>query len=294
MKPYGHPVATTGRHVPGESSPADFAITPVNRRHAECEDCHNPHLARHDAAPPLAPDASKRLLGVSRVAVLNGPAGSPPAYTFIPASDTLTMPVAEYQLCFKCHSSWTVQPPGQTDLARALNPNNPSFHPVETEGRNSGIAPLAFRPGWSATSLTRCGDCHGSDGGFTAGPHGSVYPHILAAPYDASPQPRSMGSDELCFRCHDFDVYANPSASSTVRGYSRFNPPGAGKGHAEHVGEEQVPCAACHVTHGSTTQPGLIVTGRSPGIGSFTSTPTGGTCAPTCHGLESYTTNYAR
>jgi len=296
-KPFRHPVADgSGRHAgPQEGQPADFATAPLPRRHSECVDCHNGHLARRD--PPLGPagnEASKAVLGVSRVTVLNGPAGSTPSYTFIPAADTLSGARAEYELCFKCHSSWTTQPAGQTDLARVLNPANPSYHPVEAEGRNANIDPQAFVPGWSAASLTRCGDCHGSDFGAVRGPHGSIHPFILRRPYTASAMPRTMTSDETCFACHSFDVYANPGASSFVRAASRFNPPGVGQGHAEHVGERNVPCFACHVSHGSTTLPHLLVTGRVPGLATFTPTATGGTCGPTCHGAESYTVNYAR
>jgi predicted CXXCH cytochrome family protein len=296
-KPYRHPVTDfSGRHAgPAEGQPADFATAPLQRRHSECADCHNGHLARRDS--PLGPagtDASKAVLGASRVAVLNGPAGSTPGYTFIPGADTLSGARAEYELCFKCHSSWTTQPAGQTDLARVLNPSNPSFHPVESPGRNPSIAPQAFVPGWSPASITRCGDCHGSDFGTVRGPHGSSYRHILRRPYTASPAPRRMISDEACFACHSFDAYANPSASSSVRAASRFNKPGVDKGHAEHVGEENVPCYACHVTHGSTTLPNLLVTGRFPGLSSYTANFNGGTCGPTCHESESYTVNYAR
>ena len=55
-----------------------------------------------------------------------------------------------------------------------------------------------------------------------------------------------------------------------------------------------MPCYACHVTHGSTTLPFLLVVGRVPGIVSYSRTANGGTCAPSCHGSESYTVNYAR
>ena len=296
LKPFRHPATDySGRHTgPAESQPADFAVS-LNRRHAECADCHNPHVARHD---PLAgtpkPDASKTLLGVSRVSVLNGAAGTVPAYAFLAASDTLTQPVTEYQLCFKCHSSWTTQPTGQTDLARVLNPANPSFHPVEAAGANPGILSGAFVPGWSASSLTSCGDCHGSDFGAVRGPHGSSYRHLLKAPYDAMSGTRAMESNELCFSCHSFDVYANPAAPEMVRAASRFNAPSVARGHAEHVGASSVPCASCHVTHGSATQPFLLVTGRVPGILSYTPNANGGTCAATCHGAKSYTVNYAR
>ncbi len=297
LKPFRHPTTDfTGRHTgPGEIAPTDYGRSPLNRRHAECEDCHNPHVSRADApGGPSGSDASLTTLGTSRVIPLNGISGSVPLYTFVPASDTLTGPVTEYQLCFKCHSSWTTQPSGQTDFGRVLNPANPSFHPVEDLGRNPGIAPGAFTSGWSAASLTRCGDCHGSDFGLTSGPHGSIYPGLLKAPYDPSPLERSMGSDELCFRCHSHEVYADHNAPSSVLEASRFNPPRGEEGHAEHVGKEQIPCGACHATHGSTTLPFLLVTGRNPGINSYTRTASGGTCAPTCHDSESYTVNYAR
>jgi hypothetical protein len=60
------------------------------------------------------------------------------------------------------------------------------------------------------------------------------------------------------------------------------------------VGELGVPCFACHVTHGSTSQPHLIVTGRSPGLTGYAQTPTGGTCTSTCHAEQTWTANYAR
>jgi predicted CXXCH cytochrome family protein len=296
QKPYRHPVTDyAGRHTgPTESLPSDFGAIPMNQRHSECEDCHDPHVSRPDVTTPMDADLSKTTLGASRVTVFNGVAGAVPTYTFVPGSDTLATPATEYTLCFKCHSSWTNPPAGQTDFARVLNPANPSFHPVEDRGRNANINPLSFVNGWSPLSVTRCGDCHGSDFGNTRGPHGSIYRFILKQPYTASSDSRAMASNEICFACHSYDVYANRNAPEAVRGYSRFNAPGAGKGHAEHVDEESVPCYACHVTHGSTTQRHLMVTGRNPGISSYAETSNGGTCSPTCHGGESYTVNYAR
>jgi hypothetical protein len=227
--------------------------------------------------------------------VTNGAAGTAPAYRFAAGSDTVSAPRAEYQLCFKCHSSWTTQPTGQTDLALALNPANASYHPVEGPGADRTIDPGAFVLGWSATSLTRCGDCHGSDfPGAAAGPHGSSYRYILRQSYTASSTPRTMASDELCFRCHAYDVYGNPNSSDPTRALSRFNKPGATMGHAEHVGAQQVPCYACHITHGAPSERHLLVTGRAPGILLFTETMSGGSCQATCHVARSYTTNYAR
>ena len=296
-KPHAHPAGlVSGVHKGAlESYPTDFGAAPENRRHSECEDCHNPHLTHADeSGPPRAPDLSKRNLGVSRVRPESAPAGVPRTFTFIAGSDTVSTPVAEYQLCYKCHSSWTVQPGGQTDLAAALNANNPSYHPVEAAGRDATIHLGAFTPGWSPSSLTACGDCHGSDYEGSRGVHGSNYEYILKKPYTPSSLPRMMGSDESCFSCHSYEVYGNGSSPESVQGESRFNAPGAIVGHAGHVGSHDVPCGACHVTHGSATQPHLIVTGRIPGIVSYTESPTGGTCTATCHGPATYAVNYAR
>lgn len=298
-KPYAHPATTySGRHQgPSEQLSSDFAAAPANNRHAECSDCHNPHAAHAEqTGPPLDDDLGSANAGVSRVRVSSGGPGAPPTFFFTPGADSLSAPLTEYQLCFKCHSSWTIQPTGQTDLALVLNPANPSYHPVEAAGRNLTIRPGAFVAPWSASSITRCGDCHGSDfAGAARGPHGSAYRYILKQPYTASPDFRTMSSNEICFACHSFDVYANHDASTAVLTLSRFNPPGVKEGHAHHVGEgKAVPCYACHATHGTTAQPHLIVTGRRPGLTSYTETVAGGTCDPTCHGRKTYTLNYAR
>jgi predicted CXXCH cytochrome family protein len=294
LKPYTHPISVSGVHADTLESASDaFGAAPENRRHAECEDCHNPHVASADPMPPLAPNLSRANLGVSRVRAIQGSAGAPPSYAFIPGSDTLSTPVAEYQLCYKCHSSWTVQPSAQTDLALVLNPSNPSFHPVEASGADPTIALSAFTPGWSPMSRVRCGDCHGSDFGTSRSPHGSNYRYILRRPYLPSTLPRMMDRDDLCFTCHAWSVYADPGAPESMRSASRFNAPGVTKGHAEHAAAS-VPCGACHVTHGSTTQRHLIAVSQSPGILSFSETASGGTCMPTCHGPATYSVNYAR
>jgi hypothetical protein len=175
-----------------------------------------------------------------------------------------------------------------------FNSNNRSYHPVEAQGKNTNIAPNAFVNGWTGPSLMYCSDCHTSDDVTVSGPHGSQYRYLLKQPSTASSAKRTMASTELCFNCHRFNTYANEGATAAEKGYSRFNLPATGVGHTKHVGDHQYPCYACHGSHGSTIQPNLIVTGRSPGINSYTQTPTGGTCLPTCHGSQSYQINYAR
>jgi predicted CXXCH cytochrome family protein len=302
-KAYRHPAATViGKHDEAENgTPANYASSPTNNRHSECEDCHNSHVAKADAAALVAPAASNRLLGVGRVSVMNAGAGLPPSYTYRGPGDL--SPPLEYEICFKCHSSWTTLPattpsggPAK-DKALQFNSNNASYHPVEAAGKNLNINVNAFVNNWNATKTMYCTDCHTTDSpGSTAvrGPHGSQYNYILKKDYRASSASRAMSSSEHCFDCHNYNTYANDQSSDTVKGYSRFNRPRFSEGHTFHVQQKQRPCYACHESHGSTNLPHLIVTGRSPGITSYTETVNGGTCAPTCHETKSYTINYAR
>lgn len=294
LKPFRHPTSSAeGRHVSSESSPSSFAASPGNNRHVACADCHNPHQVGRDAAAPMAPNASSRLLGVGRVRVANGASGTRPIYRWAGPAETTTFP-AEYELCFKCHSSWTTQPAGQDDLALLFNPENPSYHPVEAASRNSRVNPDSFANGWTAGRLVYCSDCHSSDDPAVRGPHGSAYRHILKKPYTPSSLPRAMAPTELCFDCHSFATYADPAAPARVAAASRFNPPATPRGHAYHVGTKGYSCYACHETHGSTRYPALLATGRAPGLTGFLGGPAGGTCNSTCHGARTYSVNYGR
>lgn len=288
--PFRHPIGTAGRHLAGEGG--DSARFGGANRHAECNDCHNPHRVARDAVAPRAPAASSRVAGVSRVKVSNGAPGTRPVYTWVGAGD-LAFP-AEYEVCFKCHSSWTTQPAGQSDLAVLLNPNNASYHPVQEPGKNRNIDPLAFVNGWTWDRLTYCSDCHGSDDTAVRGPHGSQYRSILKKDYAASSAPAPMAADDLCFQCHAWNTYANPAATDAEKRASRFNTPAASGGHTFHVALQGYTCYACHQSHGSVLRPALIATGRSPGVTAYTQASGGGACAATCHVSRTYAANYAR
>jgi len=290
QKPFVHPIGTSGRHDAAEDGNPSRYGGPS--RHAECVDCHNPHYGAGDPVPPTPPNASNRIVAVGRVRVENGPAGTTPVYTW--AGPEQTSFPNEYEVCFKCHSSWTTRPAGQSDLALLLNPNNPSFHPVEEAGRNRNIDPNAFVNGWSWDRLTYCSDCHSSDDPTVRGPHGSNYRHLLKADYAATSVRTPMAPSDLCFECHAWDVYANRSTPQSVRRASRFNPPAISQGHTYHVDQRGYSCFACHASHGSTLFPALIATGRVPGLAGFTQSLNGGSCSPTCHGGETYTINYPR
>jgi len=291
-KPFAHAGRRTrGTHAADEGGdPTRYAYA-GGARHASCSDCHNAHASYPDASPPMAPQASRANAWVGRVRVINGGPGAIPAYEYLAPLVESPAPL-EYEICFKCHSSWTRQPPGQPDLARLLNPANPSYHPVEGPGNNPGIRPDAFVPGIDASRVIFCGDCHGSDDPDVRGPHGSTYPDLLRRPYDTAPAAALVGPDDLCFQCHDYDTYANPYGAAGDA--SRFNPPAAAGGHGFHVGEHGVSCHACHDSHGSPEHPALMTTDRFPGLTRFSSTHDGGTCQSTCHDSASYNLNYPR
>jgi len=256
-----------------------------------CSDCHNVHVVPLEAAPPSAPEASSRLAGVSRVSVVNGGGGSPPAYRLRTATDAGI--ANEYEICFRCHSSYVKQAPGATDLALLTNPANASYHPIQSAGKNARIDRDAFVNGFTSQSLVRCTDCHTSDDPTVRGPHGSSYRYILKKPTTATTMAQPMGENDICFDCHAYAVYADAkSAAATLRA-SRFNGPND-QGHAFHVGAQHIPCYGCHETHGSRRTTALIAVGRLPGISSYVATPSGGTCMTSCHPLRSYSINYPR
>ncbi|RJQ52033.1 MAG: hypothetical protein C4526_08900 [Nitrospiraceae bacterium] len=293
-KPYSHLIRQgTGKHGSDEGGdPSRYSYTAGNR-HAECSDCHNAHAVRHNTALQTAPAASESVLRVSRVRVFNGSPETIPGYQYIPAGDTGS-PLLEYEICYKCHSSWTRQPAGQPDLARLFNTNNASFHPVEGPGKNTGIAPGSFVGGINAFSVIYCSDCHGSNDSNLRGPHGSQFPDILRRPYVTQDSGRSPERDELCFMCHNYDTYVSAASPAVFQQASRFNPPASSSGHVFHAGQRNVPCYTCHDSHGSAQFGALIVTRRNPGLLSFSMNSNGGSCLPTCHEQRSYTVNYPR
>jgi predicted CXXCH cytochrome family protein len=249
-----------------------------------CAACHDPHLARRDpsSANAALPGA---LLGVPRVRVRNGAAGTPPLFTLLPPDDSSAG--AEYEVCLRCHSGFARRPPKLLDLGLLLNPANASFHPVEARGRNTRIDRRAFTPGWSEDRQVRCADCHGSDDDRIAGPHGSSFEHILRARSPAPTAGQVVEERDLCFDCHAFATYGPSGAAADA---SRF------PGHASHAARGWSG-AACHDPHGSAALPALLVL-RSPGLRAFAAEPTGGTCTTTCHAttptVAAYKARYGR
>ena len=145
---YTHPVTFfNDRHTntfdENDSNGSGYATMSSATRHAECTDCHNQHQAARIGTTVLGP-----LEGGSGLLVDNGATTGVPSFTFSLFITT------QYQVCFKCHSSfnpsWNSTPfydngyqtyPSGDGLPRGdksveFNTNNSAFHPVEGPGRN--------------------------------------------------------------------------------------------------------------------------------------------------------------
>jgi predicted CXXCH cytochrome family protein len=227
-KPYRHAVQDfTGVHDAAEKF--TFGRVP---KHVECSDCHNPHQTNADPSPG-AGVVSGATRGVSGVSA---------ADQEVPSAHYL------YEICFKCHGDSynnvistlpVTRQINELNLRLSFDSANPSFHPVETQGRNPDVPSLL--PPFTATSIISCTDCHSnSDQLGPPGPHGSDYPHILSNMYITDDNtPESPSSYALCYKCH---------SRSALLSDESFE-------HRLHVVDQKAPCSACHDPHGiSVTQ----------------------------------------
>lgn len=303
---YSHDALSATSHV--RSGIDEFGG--VSNRHSECSDCHNPHQAQGiDSSQPTPATpwtASGRLLGASGVAVTNGAAGTSPSYTFL---DGVTSPItAEYQLCLKCHSGNTVLlsndgvPASRQTLDKGveLNPNNPSFHPVEAPGTNQTAAMAASLSGsspykrwtFTPTSTIRCTNCHATSAslgqlpapGSDLSTHTSAYRGILLANYQDrvlnGPREAYDAADfALCYLCHtDAPFRSGGGASATnFRAHAKHVSGLSGNGNAgtdidtPGDGGGNALCAECHFRIHSTsfsvgTAPGSRLVSFSPNV----------------------------
>ena len=180
-KPYSHDVYNYNQiHDPEENAV-------VQTKHVECQDCHNPHACNNTTA--TAPESNGFVEGIRGVN-LNGTEVNPIQF--------------EYELCYRCHTDSPNKPGSastrqieQNNVRLEYDLNNPSFHPIAGQGKNTNV-PSLISP-YTTSSLIYCTDCHASDGSSSpVGPHGSIYPHILKYQYETDgiirPHPRYQKS----------------------------------------------------------------------------------------------------
>jgi hypothetical protein len=263
-KPYNHPVLTIqGVHRQLEALPEEV----VNAaRHSECVDCHNPHVV----------EKGKPFRGLQGRRVGN----------------LIAEIEKEYELCYRCHSESANLPGNFSDKHAEFKTTNPSFHPVEGEGKNTVVISLkepyvAQKKRPNEISQISCGDCHGSDDpAGPRGPHGSENQGLLVLNYQTDDErPESEQAYALCYKCHDrVSILSNESFPY----------------HSLHIqgrlaGQDGTSCFTCHDSHGSTQYTNLIkfnqnvVFENAAGKLKFDAqgySARHGSCSLSCHGVE--------
>lgn len=192
--------------------------------------------------------------------------------------------------------------------------NRRSWHPVtKRTGRTKAVRAITlagvWNPPWDdhvGNQTMYCSDCHGQrtgldtldpDGqgtvnGVAWGPHGSEYPFILKGKYDqhtgtpctaalancTQPDRGDQRNEDLCFKCHNYDNYANPNGI----GDSGFSMPNKGNLHTKHGSRlKRMKCMWCHIStpHGWKNRNFLV---NLNDIGPEVCTPT---CPPGYEGV---------
>ena len=284
---YRHDATVTSNHTKAQLD--EFGG--VLNRHAECGDCHNSHKARGTDSTQTASGwtASGRLANISGVSVVNGAAGTSPAYTFLNGDTT---PAYEYQLCFKCHSGATTLPsntgfkPSKYALDKGveLNPANASYHPVEAAGKNATQKMIDSLNGTSPYKLwnfgvgdtIRCSSCHASSTKYSQTPktpagsslssHTSKNRGILLQSYrdrvlKAKDQSYAAVDFAECFLCHGEAPFApgGETAQTNFKYHQKHvgGIPDKGPGGTDidtaGAGQGNAICAECHFRIHSTT-----------------------------------------
>lgn len=227
---YKHVMATyAGRHADTETA----AALGGTNRHSECTDCHDAHVAKQVGGTALAlhngtsSKAGSAVYGAwgTQVSFATSNFGAPTGFTPV----RLAGGANDYEayLCFKCHSSNTSAPSGQTNIAQEFNPSNFSYHNVLGQGigvqssftfvdslgttRTQTWTPPAasafLKAGWTANSMTTCTDCHtNSQNAATqaSGPHGSSVQWMLDPGYTNWTATTSLTNytTVICGKCH--------------------------------------------------------------------------------------------
>ncbi len=283
----------SAHHEPVPGADAGLAKAGLAARAASgvvaCNDCHAPHAST--ARKAEAPYASGRLDGVSGV-------------------DRYGVEVArvtyEYEVCFKCHAdasrnvATVPRVVASTNLRLALDPTNPSFHPVIGPGRERNVPSLAsaLEPALNAASVIYCTACHADDAGGSRGPHGSNWAPILRERYETTDgTPESYDSYALCYRCHDRGrILADTSFGRKVVAKSARS-----GGHSGHLAAG-APCSVCHDAHGVNGNAGagtgshthlinfdrrVVAPHGTNTVPLFRDTGTfSGSCTLVCHGVD--------
>ncbi|TWJ11336.1 hypothetical protein [Geobacter argillaceus] len=263
--------AYAGKHHAGETR-AELSAN----KHVTCDDCHNHHGSKKGLHVQGGPrNLSPALTGAMGV--------TPPTWiawsTARAAGTTVTWPDAmvpaseEWQICFKCHSSYNTNQAGWVgtnysgaDLAIQLNPTYKSGHAIIGNSRVPADSPSNFVAGtpWNKNSILTCTDCHvNSNTGVNdpKGGHASTNPYMLRGNYQPTVASTATPSGEaMCGLCHTPQAYGLTPTDPGVGTYTNSGfSSGTNNMHLEHAYRQGITgykCSMCHAAniHGSPRQ----------------------------------------
>jgi predicted CXXCH cytochrome family protein len=240
-----------------------------------CTNCHNPHNARekkllHAELSALCTDCHRRIKEtVDRAKVKHGALdqGSRCANCHNPHGANVEKLLIQlpFDLCVNCHSVDNMKDNNGVTLTNFKKwlENNKVWHaPVEAKD---------------------CSACHRTHGGDNFRLLVSDYPAKFYSPYD-------LKAYALCYGCHNEKVVSEPQ----TRTLTNFRD-GTKNLHFVHVNKADRgrTCRACHEVHASRQAHHIRDAVPYGAKGwllkiNFTKTPTGGSCAKTCHDTKTY------
>lgn len=266
------------KHHAGESR-AEISAN----KHVTCDDCHNHHGSKKGLHVQGGPRSlSPALTGAMGVTPPTWTAWSTAraAGTTVTWSDALVPATEEWQICFKCHSSYNTNLAGWVnattgtghfggdDLGIELNPTYKSGHAVIGNSRVPADSPSNFAAGtpWNKNSIMTCTDCHVTNNTGVNDPkggHASKNPYMLRGNYQptlaATVDMVNHGPAEMCGLCHSPLSYGISATDPTgTQGSSGFSS-GTNNMHLEHAFRQGISgykCSMCHAAniHGSPRQ----------------------------------------
>lgn len=211
--------------------------TYVTREYQVCLKCHS-NYSYDEASPPPLPltyQVGTTAVGTNGVTYYANAAMEFQAPTLHQGDATTFDSGASTAFSANNHRSWhpVIDKTGRTSnpLIRDANLLRAPWNGSVTD---NGVAVIANAVG---NQTMQCGDCHGSttnmidgvvpqggENGASWGPHGSNEDFILKGawytddlnPHTLTPNNHNIGSNNLCFRCHEENQYAKPFAASGV------------------------------------------------------------------------------
>ena len=235
------------RGDPGTSADTTVNATYLTREYQVCLKCHSDYGYSDNN---VYPTGNRPLLG---------PPGTPVGTN---ALTQYTNQAKEFQAPLT-HQGETSTSDSGAALAFTTN-NHRSWHPVlgatgRTAAVRGGVNPTIFLLPWRnavGTQTMYCTDCHGSnvgsatsvipDGGENGnpwGPHGSSNDFLLKGTWNTATGTGQQATG-LCFKCHDYNVYATRSGVRTGFFAVDVNEDGHSI-HADKIGRMR--CNWCHV-----------------------------------------------